>query len=288
MLFGREIGAFIRPVIGLPAVVAMRVPCSIDSLAACSARLVPRSCCDGARVSRACVCSFGCRRPAPCTSSAAATSASFSALLDECEAGIVAVSSIWSVEPGHLIVTQDSHCLLQCVGVLVGPQQIVVGQLVLELSVSCPVHSTDEQGSLHRLQRVFLRLRYLCRRWSHHVRHSGGVIQHPIDHPLVYSWGPSERLHRLPQCTKVTTVLLHGLLVVLGIKKQRLQRLYEVENLLLVVVEPHANSLDLVDQFVKRLVLLGVLPVVGPLELVLYLLGALVVDRRVPLLEGLG
>ena len=54
-----------------------------------------------------------------------------------------------------------------------------------------------------------------------------------------------------------------------------------------MVVKTDANSLDLVDQFVKRLVFLGTLPVVGPLELILHLLGALVIDRRVPLLQGL-
>ena len=41
LLFCREVGAFVRPVVRLPAVVAMGVTRSIDALGARSPRLVP-------------------------------------------------------------------------------------------------------------------------------------------------------------------------------------------------------------------------------------------------------
>jgi hypothetical protein len=57
-------------------------------------------------------------------------------------------------------------------------------------------------------------------------------------------------------------MLLHRVLLGLGVQEQSLQGLYKVEYLLLVIVEVKAYVLNLLDQLMEQLLLLGVVPII--------------------------
>jgi hypothetical protein len=113
------------------------------------------------------------------------------------------------------------------------------------------------------------------------------ILQHSISDSFAAARQSPKRFHGVPQTAEAAAIFLHGLLIALQVQKQCLQCLDKVEHLLLGVVETDANSLNLADQLVKRLVTLSCLPIVGPLQLVLDFLRALIVYGGIPLLQGL-
>ncbi len=73
----------------------------------------------------------------------------------------------------------------------------------------------------------------------------------------------------------------------LCVQKHGLQRLYQVEYLLLVIVESNADPLDLANKVMERLLSLDFIPFIARLQLVSHLKRALVADRSESLLKGL-
>ncbi len=130
LLFCHQILAFVCPMIRFAAVVAVRVSCSIDLSCPSPAHLVTRSCCCRACIYRACVRSLACWCASSCSASPASAPASSPSSLDERETALGPVSLVWPTCLGWLVVFKDAHGLLECVGVLICPQQIIIGQLI--------------------------------------------------------------------------------------------------------------------------------------------------------------
>ncbi len=138
---------------------------------------------------------------------------------------VIWVCPVRHVHPACLIVPENGYCLVERVGVLVHPQQIVVHQLIFELPVSLLVRSADDERCLDSVTDLLFRGPVFRVRDVAHDSHSPLVLKYPLNEPLLHAGGASERLLGVPHALEVSSVFLYALFFSLGVEVECLHGL---------------------------------------------------------------